>query len=485
MKAFVIKLLFFAITLSALPVLSQITAVETAFPNLTFFRPVDLQNAGDGSDRLFVIEQPGLMWVFQNDPAVQSAQIYLNIQNKVLSDTRFGLLGFTFHPDFATNGYFYLNYTAANPNRTVIARYSVDPNNPNAADPNSELILLTVNQPHNFHNGGQLAFGPDGYLYIGLGDGGPGNDPSNHGQNRQTLLGAYLRIDADNPDAGLNYGIPENNPFFGNTDGFREEIFAWGFRNPWRFSFDPETNFLWSAGNGENLWEEINIVESGKNYGWRIMEGDHCFIPSTGCDRTGLESPIFEYGGNNTRRSVIGGYVYRGRNNPELVGKYIYGDFLLGTIWSLEYDGINPPVNALVASGQHNLTTFGLDEAGEIYFCNWLNGKIFRFSPTTGIDNRSTIISSYALEQNYPNPFNPQTTITYQLPETRTVTLQIFNALGQEIRTLVNDKQQQPGRYDVNWNGRNDSGGLQPSGVYLYRLTAGDFIQTRQMILLK
>ncbi len=231
-RTFAIIFIFIIIWIFTIPVYSQTTAVESAFLNLTFFRPVDLQNAGDGSDRLFVIEQPGRMWVFENDPAVQSAQVFLNIQNKVLSDTRFGLLGFTFHPNFATNGYFYLNYTAANPNRTVIARYSVDPDNSNAADPKSEFVILTVNQPHNFHNGGQLAFGPDGFLYIGLGDGGPGNDPNNNGQNRRTLLGAYLRIDVDNPGNGLYYSIPEDNPFSGNSDGFREEIFAWGFRNP-------------------------------------------------------------------------------------------------------------------------------------------------------------------------------------------------------------------------------------------------------------
>ncbi len=472
----------FLITFSLFP---QTTAVEQAFPNLNFFRPTDLQNAGDGTDRLFVTEQPGAVWVFPNDPAVSSAQIFLNIQSRVLSDTRFGMLGITFHPDYENNGYFYLNYTAPNPNRTVIARFTANANDPNQADPNSELVLLEVNQPHNFHNGGQLAFGPDGYLYIGLGDGGPGNDPNNHGQNRQTLLGAYLRIDVDNPSGGLNYGIPPDNPFIGNTDGFREEIFAWGFRNPWRFSFDPKTGWLWSAGNGENRWEEINIVEKGNNYGWRIMEGNHCFNPPSGCNTTGLTPPIFEYGGNNTRRSVIGGYVYHGRNNPELTGKYIYGDFLLGEIWTLEYDGVNPPINTSIASGQQNLTTFGLDESGEIYFCNWINGRIFHFTPTTGIEDDGAIVSEFQLKQNYPNPFNPSTNIRYSIPSVSDVNLKIYNVLGQEIRTLVNSVKQAPGNYEAEWNGTNAAGIAMPSGLYIYRLTAGEFVQTRQMILLQ
>ncbi len=215
------------------------------------------------------------------------------------------------------------------------------------------------------------------------------------------------------------------------------------------------------------------------------MEGDHCFMPSTGCDRTNLVSPLFEYGGNNTRRSAIGGYVYRGRNNPELFGKYIYGDFLLGMIWALEYDGQNDPINTIVVSGQQNLTTFGLDEAGEIYFCNWTNGKIFRFFPTTGIDDVIAIVDKYALNQNYPNPFNPSTTITYQIPAAQRVTLKIFNAVGQEIRTLVDHQLQLPGGYEITWNGENDIEEIQPSGIYIYRLTAGEFVKNRQMIFLK
>mgnify|MGYP001262301701 CR=1 FL=1 len=247
--------------------------LEIAFPNLTFARPVDLQHAGDGSDRIFIVEQAGVIRVFANTSSVATADTFLNIQNRVNdSGNEEGLLGLAFHPNFATNGYFYVNYTASNPRRTVVARYRVSAN-PNRADANSEFVLLTVNQPYENHNGGQLAFGPDGYLYIGMGDGGSGGDPQNNGQDRRGLLGDMLRIDVDNPAGGLNYGIPPDNPFVGNTSGYREEIYAYGFRNPWRFSFDFVTGWLWVGDVGQGSREEVDIVEKGLNYGWRIMEG--------------------------------------------------------------------------------------------------------------------------------------------------------------------------------------------------------------------
>lgn len=302
--------------------------LEIAFPNLTFARPVDLQHAGDGSDRLFIVEQAGVIRVFANTSSVATADTFLNIQNRVNdSGNEEGLLGLAFHPNFATNGYFYVNYTASNPRRTVVARYRVSAN-PNRADANSEFVLLTVNQPYENHNGGQLAFGPDGYLYIGMGDGGSGGDPQNNGQDRRGLLGDMLRIDVDNPAGGLNYGIPPDNPFVGNTSGYREEIYAYGFRNPWRFSFDFVTGWLWVGDVGQGSREEIDIVEKGLNYGWRIMEGKICYSPSSGCDQTGLALPIWDYG-RSSGASITGGYVYRGSRVAPLAGAYVYGDSLL------------------------------------------------------------------------------------------------------------------------------------------------------------
>lgn len=248
------------------PIESQYN-VDVTFPNLSFSHPVGLYSAEDGTDRLFVVEQEGRIQVFGNNPNVSVTEVFLDIRDLVLFGGEQGLLGLAFHPNFAQNRYFYVDYVAPNPRRTVIARYSVSPTNPDMTDMNSELVLLEVAQPFENHNGGQIAFGPDGYLYIALGDGGSGGDPQGNGQNRATLLGKILRIDIDSPSSSLNYGIPPDNPFVGNTEGFREEIYAYGLRNPWRFSFDLTTGRLWVADVGQDRMEEIDIVEKGKNYG--------------------------------------------------------------------------------------------------------------------------------------------------------------------------------------------------------------------------
>jgi len=307
--------------------------LEVAYPNLSFVRPVDLQHPPDNSDRIFVVTQEGIIYVFPNDPGVTQSYIFLDIRDKVDdSGNEMGLLGLAFHPEYLENGYFFVDYTAGNQRRTVIARYSVNPQNPDSADPNSELVILEINQPYTNHNGGQIQFGleeeerHDNYLYIAMGDGGSAGDPQENGQNLETLLATLLRIDVDNPDSGENYGIPDDNPFAGNSQGYREEIYAWGLRNPWRFSFDPVTDWLWVADVGQYEWEEIDIVESGLNYGWNTMEGAHCYDPPVDCDETGLEYPIWEYDQSQGDCSVTGGFVYRGDRIPALNGKYIYGD---------------------------------------------------------------------------------------------------------------------------------------------------------------
>lgn len=377
MKLYIPFIIAFLISCTGQEKNSQ-TLIEEAFPNLTFEQPVDIQSPNDGTNRLFVLSQPGVIYVFDNDPGVKEKKIFLDIRNKVLFGGEQGLLGLAFHPDYKQNGYFFLDYTTDNPRRTVISRFTLSANDPSKADPESELVLLEVEQPYSNHNGGQISFGPDGYLYISLGDGGSGGDPLNAGQDLTMLLGSLLRIDVDNTSGGRNYAIPNDNPFKGNNDGFKEEIYAYGLRNVWRFSFDNQ-NRLWAADVGQNAWEEINIIEKGKNYGWRIMEGKHCFNPETGCDTTGLILPIWEYGHNEDGGySITGGFVYNGKSAPGLAGKYIYADYVVGKIWSLEYtDG--KVINKLLAQSNYLISTFGIDRNNELYFADHNKGKMYRF----------------------------------------------------------------------------------------------------------
>lgn len=354
--------------------------LKNAFKNLSFDNPVDLQHPGDGTNRIFIVAQGGLIYVFNNNHSAKSAKVFLDIRDKVTSSGELGLLGLAFHPDYKNNGYFYVNYTASDPLRSVIARYTVRPKNRNSANKNSERILLEVNQPYSNHNGGQLAFGTDGYLYISLGDGGSGGDPQNNGQNRSSFLGKILRIDVDCTSDSKNYCIPSGNPFAGNTQGYKEEIYAYGLRNPWRFSFDPVTGWMWAGDVGQNSWEEIDIIEKGENYGWRIMEGNHCYNPSSGCDTSGLTLPVWEYGHNGQGScSITGGYVYLGAKFPELYGKYIYGDYCSGNIWALSYDGTNSATNKLLLTADIEISSFGIDRNNEMYVCD-LNGKIYKLA---------------------------------------------------------------------------------------------------------
>ena len=363
-------------------------SLEDAFPGVTFESPVDLQNAGDGTDRLFVLEQRGVIMAVtpltgsrgssfpaENSTRQEEVSVFLDIQDRVLFDEgERGLLGLAFHPDFESNGFLYVNYNAENPNRTVVSRFSLREGDPLNADPDSELVLLEFNQPSANHKGGQLVFGPkDGFLYIAVGDGGASGETA---QDLTDLLGSILRIDVDNPEDGKNYGIPSGNPFSGNTSGFREEIFAYGFRNPWRFGFDDSDGMLFAGDVGQNRREEIDIVESGNNYGWDIMEGSLCFRPPSGCETSGLEPPIHEYG-REEGGTIIAGPVYRG-SIPELFGMFIYGDFLSGTIWALGFDGESVMENsAIVKADEFTLSAFGRDEGGEVYVCS-LDGIIYR-----------------------------------------------------------------------------------------------------------
>ena len=348
-----------------------------AFPNLTFPRPVDLQHAGDNTNRIFIVEQAGVISVFPNDAAAPSKKTFLDIQARVNdSGNEEGLLGLAFHPNYESNGYFYVNYTASNPRRTVISRFSVTAN-ADVADPASEHIILQFDQPYSNHNGGQISFGPDGYLYIASGDGGSGGDPQGNGQSLTTLLGKILRIDVNNTQGANQYAIPADNPYKSNTNGYREEIYAYGLRNPWRFSFDIPTNQLWTGDVGQNNYEEIDIIEKGGNYGWNVMEGLHCFEPLTGCIQTGLRAPVWEYN-HNLGISVTGGFVYRGPTVPELTGKYIFADFGSSRVWALTLNQFGgKPSNVQLFQASFNVSSFGVDQNNELYLCGFDN-KIYR-----------------------------------------------------------------------------------------------------------
>jgi uncharacterized repeat protein (TIGR03806 family) len=383
---------------------SSTLSTPRAFPNLTFASPVAMLQAPGDASRWFVLEQAGLVRAFDNDAAVNTTQVFLDIRNRVFNSGEAGLLGFAFHPNFAMNGRAYVNYSVSvgGSVRSITSEF-MSPDGGMTLNPNSERVLLTVNKPFSNHNGGNLAFGPDGFLYLGLGDGGGGGDPQENGQNPQRLLGKMLRIDVDQQPGGEPYGIPggaTGNPFAGNPrcniDGTGTqncpEIFALGLRNPWRWSFDRQTGFLWLADVGQNSFEEIDIIDRGGNYGWDAREGAHCFEPSSGCQTAGLIDPVAEYG-RAMGFSVTGGYVYRGAQTTEQFGRYIFADFGSGmiasltpgaggtfTLTSLVQPGATPPG----APGQLSISAFGEANDGELYVLDYGRGQIRQLIFTGG-----------------------------------------------------------------------------------------------------
>ena len=368
-----------AADVATIPVPLSKMAVEPAFPNLSFGRMVHLTYPDDGTSRLFLVLQPGRVMVFDNDEKVGSTQTFLDIRDKVNDrSNEEGLLGLAFDPEYRENGYFYVYYSTSPPRRSVVSRYSVSKEDADRADPTSEHVIVEVLQPYSNHNGGQLVFGPDGYLYIGLGDGGSGGDPHGNAQNTFTLLGSILRIDVSSAASGGTYLIPASNPLVGEGAGVREEIWAYGLRNPWRFTFDRETDDLWAADVGQNRFEEIDVIRPGLNYGWNIMEGLHCFREAD-CDQSGLEPPVIEYG-RSDGCSVTGGYVYRGSRLPSLYGAYVYGDFCSGKIWALRYDGARATEHLEIVDSSLTISSFGEDRSGELYILSF-DGKIYRLSP--------------------------------------------------------------------------------------------------------
>jgi glucose/arabinose dehydrogenase len=335
-----------------------------------FEAPLGVTNAGDGSGRLFVVEQTGAIRIIDGGTVLEEP--FLDVGEAIVAGGEQGLLGLAFHPDYKRNGRFFINYTDVNGD-TVVAEVRTS-DDPNRADEGSVQPLLQIGQPFANHNGGQLEFGSDGYLYIATGDGGSGGDPQGNGQNTGALLGKLLRIDVDSGDP---YRIPDDNPF-ANGDG-APEVWAYGLRNPWRFSFDAKTDDLWIADVGQGDFEEINRTptdRSGLNYGWNIMEGDRCFEGS-GCDRSDKVLPISGYT-HELGCSVTGGYVYRGAESPALTGGYIFGDYCSGTIWGIDARASNFTMPQELLESGLSISSFGLDEEGELYLTDLSEGGLYK-----------------------------------------------------------------------------------------------------------
>lgn len=388
--------------------------LKPAYPNLKFNKPLAFVEAPDGTHRKFVVEQEGRIWILPADKNSSEPKLFLDISDrKPHGELEEGLLSIAFHPQFKTNGKFYIFYSHPTPPKhNILAEWQVSKTDPDKADPATERILLTVAKEHWNHNGSDLIFGPDGYLYFGLGDGGAGYDPRDAGQNLEVLYGKMNRIDVNTRTAGLEYGIPKDNPFVDvskqadlkadpldrNAHVVRQEIWAYGLRNPWRMSFDRETGELWVGDVGQDLWEEIDVVKKGGNYGWSAREGFHPLNQKKGAPNHEVRGsdpidPIIEYPhraqllpqskfpNHGIGVSVTGGYVYRGKKIPSLRGVYVYADYQMGTIWGLRYENGKLTADDVVVPGvpTRTIPSFGEDSDGELYVVSF-DGSIYEFT---------------------------------------------------------------------------------------------------------
>jgi glucose/arabinose dehydrogenase len=371
--------LFTAIQVS----MAQQFRVEDTWPTIRFQFPVDVQYPPDNTNRLMVVQQNGIIRVMKDSLGATTSSVFLNIANRISfnQNGETGLLGLAFHPDFANNGFFYVNYTRASPLRTIVSRFKVMDNNPNRADSLSEKEILSIPQPFSNHNAGALLFGNDGYLYITTGDGGSGNDPQNHGQSLNSLLGKILRIDVNTPDS-IPYAIPPDNPFV-NDPAARDEIYAYGLRNPWKMTIDRDKGTIWIADVGQNAREEIDTLVRGANYGWKVVEGTICTpgVSPSNCDKSGFEPPVLDYVNPSVGRSITGGFVYKGTEMPMLKNKYIFGDYVSRMVWYLQpnADGTAYTMQTLV-NADVNISSFAQNKAGEVFAVahSGPNGRLLR-----------------------------------------------------------------------------------------------------------
>ena len=429
-------------------------------------RPVSIKHAGD--DKLYIVEQDGVIKVINADGTIQNTS-FLDINSRVINTgNERGLLGLAFHPNYVANGYFFVNYIN-NSGNTVVSRFNRDATDPSIADPNSELIILTFNQPFGNHNGGDLAFGSDGYLYISSGDGGSGGDPQGNSQNTSNLLGNILRIDIDTITPSQNYSIPSDNPFEGSATA-REEIWAYGLRNPWKFSFDRQNDDLWIADVGQGDYEEINMVSSvdaatGLNYGWRCYEGNSPFN-SAGCsDPSEYTFPIDGYnhiGDGLFKCSITGGYRYRGTNYPNFNGWYFFADICSQEIGYLVYDETNMVWNKTFEQFSGQWSAFGEDINGEIYVSDLSSGNIYKLTDTTlSVDDN--LFSAISI---YPNPTNDILNINFGSNNNINIStkISIYDIQGKKVKAIrrnteiiqkVNTSQLSNGIYVLKINSKN------------------------------
>ncbi|MDJ1506732.1 PQQ-dependent sugar dehydrogenase [Xanthocytophaga agilis] len=457
--------------------------LQDAFPKLsTFTKPIEITHANDFSNRLFVVEQAGIIKVFPNDSNVTSSQVvtFLDIRTRITSGGEMGLLGMAFDPNYRYNGYLYVNYTRTDKGQlqTVISRFHVNPNDPNLADVTSEKLLLVFNQPYSNHNGGKLAFGKDGYLYIATGDGGSGGDPQNNGQNLSTVLGKILRIDVNQIPGIDTYSIPSDNPFVTRA-GARPEIYAYGLRNPWKFSFDPVTGYLWAGDVGQNAREEINLITKGGNYGWRYREGKACYNPSANCPTQSLIDPIWDYiQSSGTGRSVTGGLVYRGSLLPALYGKYIYGDFVSGNMWTLTYDTTSKrATNEFLMKMNGNISAFGEDQHHELYICSYSSGRIQKLKDALVLANEPELATHIDV---YPNPSTSLVHIKLKLAQSDRISLRLYSMQGKLVYSLLSNEKVTAGETELTLDTKSLS-----AGTYIYQLESKKINQSGRIQIIK
>ena len=382
--------------------------LEAAFPNLPALSALVYLLPAPEGDAWYALQQRGVLLRFDNQASASSVQTVIDLSARLGTASEEGLLGLVFHPDFAQQRHAYLYYSARNPRRSVVSRFEVRADG--SFDASSELLLLEVPQPFGNHNGGTIAFGADGYLYIGLGDGGGANDPLEHGENPQTLLGSMLRIDvATGQPGGPAYAIPPDNPF-ADGNGGAPEVYAYGLRNPYRWSFDRFTDELWLADVGQNAYEEVNIIRSGLNYGWNTLEGFHCFDPPQNCDASGREPPVAEYP-HSAGVSVTGGYVYRGNAIPGLRGRYLFGDFSNGNIWAINRDAGMIDQGDVALDSSLSISAFAEDADGELYVLNYSGGPgegIYRLVPAADAPADGDQVAQRLSETGCVNMSNPR-----------------------------------------------------------------------------
>jgi glucose/arabinose dehydrogenase len=502
-------LLTFALALCLGAASEPAAALSTIRVAANLSRPIYC-TAPEGDSRLFIVEQAGLIKILQNGNVLPIP--FLNIDplttNPTGNDER-GLLGMAFHPNYAQNGFFYLNYTNL-AGDTIIARYSVSAN-PNRADSLTALQILFIDQPFSNHNGGHLAFGPDDYLYIGMGDGGSAGDPQGNGQRDDTLLGKMLRIDINGDDfpadPGRNYAIPPTNPFAGPGNPL-DEIWAKGVRNPYRWSFDRQIGDMYIADVGQGCWEEIDFQPAssagGENYGWVIMEGAHCYPPGPQCQPISCTPqhilPIHEYSHSEAgfSCSVTGGYVYRGSILPTLPGTYFFADFCSNQIYSFRYTGstvteFTNRTTELAPGGGLSITGiagFGEDGFGEMYIVDRdaaSTGEVYKITATAaGVEDPSSAPrASFALDPATPNPFSTAIDFGIQASAAGQLTVEVFDATGRLVRTLSAGEAIPAGRRDLTWDGQSDDGSPAPSGAYFLRVEMNGEAQSQRVMLVR